>query len=55
MRLAPAHAWSELVAARLLRGVPQDPTGLTYRLENGEVSLDPSSRLLPLPKAESLR
>ena len=51
----PAQAWSDLIAAHLLRGVPQDPTGLTYRLENGEVSLDPSSRLLPLPKAESLR
>ena len=51
----PAHDWSELVAAHLLRGVPQDPTGLTYRLENGEVSLDPASQLLPLPKAENLR
>ena len=51
----PARSWSELVAGRFLRGIPQDPTGLTYRLENGEVSLDPSSRLLPLPKAESLQ
>lgn len=51
----PGRSWSELVAAGLLRGIPQDPTGLTYRLENGEVSLDPSSRLLPLPKAESLQ
>lgn len=51
----PARAWSDLVAGRFLRGIPQDPTGLAYRLENGTVSLDPSSRLLPLPRAESLR
>jgi hypothetical protein len=51
----PARSWSELRAARLLRDIPQDPTGLAYRLENGEVSLDPSSQMLPLPKAESLR
>ena len=51
----PARSWLELVTARFLRGIPQDPTGLAYRLENGEVSLDPSSPLLPLPKAESLR
>ena len=51
----PARSWSDLVAARILRGIPRDPTGLTYRLENGEVSLDPSSRMLPLPKAESLQ
>jgi hypothetical protein len=51
----PARSWSELVAARILRGIPRDPTGLTYRLDNGQVSLDPSSPLLPLPKAESLQ
>jgi hypothetical protein len=51
----PARSWSDLVGARILRTVPHDPTGLAYRLENGDVSLDPSSRLLPLPKAESLR
>ncbi len=51
----PAQSWAELVEARLLRRIPQDPTGLTYRLHNGQVSLDPASRLLPLPAAESLR
>ena len=46
--------WSELRAAGYLRGTPVDPLGTPYRLDAGSVSLDPSSRLWPLP-AERVR
>jgi hypothetical protein len=44
-------SWEALVAARLLRGVPVDPTGVPYRLDRqtGGVSLAPESSLNPLP------
>lgn len=32
-----------------LRGVPSDPAGVPYRLQDGRVTLDPSSPLNPLP------
>lgn len=51
----PAGRWEDLVAARLLRGVPRDPLGLPYRLVGGEVALDAQSRLLPLPNPARLR
>jgi hypothetical protein len=51
----PARAWLELVHARLLRGVPLDPQGTPYRLDAGQVHLDPSSPLLPLPDAARIR
>ena len=47
--------WNRLVAAGDLRGVPLDPMGQAYRLVDGVVSLDPSSRLLPLPKTGGQR
>lgn len=47
--------WADLVRAGFLRGAPVDPTGLPYRLDFGAVSLDPQSRLLPLPKEPAPR
>ncbi|HEY6507558.1 MAG TPA: hypothetical protein VIY56_06070, partial [Vicinamibacterales bacterium] len=51
----PAARWEDLVALRLLRGVPSDPLGLPYRLVEGDVALDSQSRLLPLPNPARLR
>jgi tetratricopeptide (TPR) repeat protein len=44
-------SWGALVRARLLAGVPADPTGVPYILDptTGAVSLAPVSRLNPLP------
>lgn len=44
-------SWRALVDAGLLRGVPQDPTGLPYELDDqaGAVTLSLDSRLRPLP------
>lgn len=45
--------WQELVAARVLRGVPLDPAGVAFELDpiNEDVRLAPSSPLFPLPRA----
>ena len=47
-------AWTDLIRAGLLRGVPADPVGTPFRLDasTGEVSLDPRSSLNPLPSRE---
>jgi hypothetical protein len=47
-------SWDDLIRARLLRGVPPDPTGTPFRLDaqTGEVTLDPRSPLNPLPASE---
>jgi tetratricopeptide (TPR) repeat protein len=47
---APA-SWAALVRARMLRGVPLDPTGVPYLLDPraGAVTLAPESSLNPLP------
>jgi tetratricopeptide (TPR) repeat protein len=45
---APA-SFAELVRAGFVRGNVADPNGLPYRLEGSRVTLDPSSKLLPLP------
>jgi hypothetical protein len=45
---APA-GFAELARAGFVRGNVVDPDGLPYRLEGFMVSLDPSSKLLPLP------
>lgn len=44
-------AWSDMLRAGLLRGVPADPTGVPFQLDaaTGQVRLDPSSSLNPLP------
>jgi hypothetical protein len=40
--------WETLVRARRLRGLPLDPGGTPYVLENGRVGLSNASRLYPL-------
>lgn len=47
---APATNWSTLVRARVFPGMPVDPTGTPYALDGGRVTVDPSSRLWPLPQ-----
>jgi hypothetical protein len=44
--------WSELVAARLLRGVPQDPTGKPYEIDpaTGRARVSERSPLWPMPQ-----
>ncbi len=43
--------WDDMVRARIIRGVPRDPTGVPFRLDpsTGSVTLDPASSLNPLP------
>jgi hypothetical protein len=41
--------WPALVRARVLRGIPLDPTGVMFELTNGRVRLSPSSSLWPPP------
>jgi hypothetical protein len=47
------QSWQELVAARALRGVPLDPAGVPYELDqvNEDVTLSADSPLFPLPRA----
>jgi hypothetical protein len=45
---APAD-WAELARDGYVRGNLLDPNGQPYRLEGPAVTLDPKSRLLPLP------
>jgi hypothetical protein len=44
--------WQELVSARVLRGIPVDPAGVPYELNqtNEDVRLSPRSPLWPLPQ-----
>jgi hypothetical protein len=42
--------WQALVGARLLRGIPLDPTGVPFDLTNGRVQLSKSSSLWPPPE-----
>ncbi len=46
------HSWQELVAARLLRGIPLDPTGVPFELDpaTGKVGVAERSKLWPLPQ-----
>ncbi|MGE0814361.1 MAG: hypothetical protein AB7O28_19885 [Vicinamibacterales bacterium] len=49
-------SWQDLIAARLLPGVPVDPTGVPYVLEPGVgLGLDATSTLNPLPTFEGAR
>ena len=41
--------WPALIGARLLRGIPLDPTSVPYELTNGRVQLSRSSSLWPPP------
>jgi tetratricopeptide (TPR) repeat protein len=45
-------SWQDLGRARLIRALPQDPTGVPYVLDpaTGRVDLAPASTLAPLPK-----
>jgi tetratricopeptide (TPR) repeat protein len=45
------QSWEQLVAARLIRGIPVDPTGTPYSLNSatGDVTVNRSSKLHPLP------
>ena len=45
----PPATWDALRQAGYLRGSPIDPAGAPYRLDSGKVTLDPRSRLNPLP------
>jgi tetratricopeptide (TPR) repeat protein len=45
--------WPALVAARVLRGVPLDPTGVPYVLSENRVQLSRSSTLWPPPEEPS--
>ena len=47
-------SWSEMIRAGFLRAVPTDPTGVPFHLDSasGQVTLDPSSSLNPLPAAQ---
>jgi hypothetical protein len=45
------ESWEQLIAARLLRGVPVDPSGTPYTLNfaTGEIAVSGYSKLYPLP------
>ena len=45
------YGWERLVRARLLRGIPLDPTGVPYAVDpdTGAVSVAPDSDLQPMP------
>jgi hypothetical protein len=45
----PPASWPPLVQARIVRGVPLDPTGTSYELTDGRVWISKSSSLWPLP------
>jgi hypothetical protein len=46
----PPTGWEELERTGYLRGNIVDPLGSPYHLSGATVSLDPKSKLLPLPK-----
>ena len=43
------RSWDELMGSGLLRGIPIDPSGTPYALDNGDVRVAPTSKLHPLP------
>jgi hypothetical protein len=45
------QGWQEVVAARMLRGVPVDPAGVPFEIdaENEVVKVSTSSPLWPMP------
>jgi hypothetical protein len=45
----PPAGWAELARGGYVRGAIVDPNGAPYRLDGSTVTLDPASRLLPLP------
>jgi tetratricopeptide (TPR) repeat protein len=46
----PPASWQDLVRARMIPGIPNDPTGVPYEIDAaGKVQLSRASRLYPLP------
>ena len=49
-RGTPVTSWNDLIAARLIPGVPLDPAGVPYELlSSSRVGVSPQSPLFPLP------
>jgi tetratricopeptide (TPR) repeat protein len=49
-RGTPVTSWNELIAARLIPGVPLDPAGVPYQLDSSShVTVSEQSPLFPLP------
>jgi tetratricopeptide (TPR) repeat protein len=48
-RGGPVNGWSDLIAARLIPGVPLDPAGVPYELSSSRVEVSSASPLFPLP------
>jgi hypothetical protein len=51
----PPSDWADLARTGFVRGAIADPTGAPFRLQGSTVSLDPASKLLPLPKEGGTR
>jgi tetratricopeptide (TPR) repeat protein len=51
------YSWEPLVRARVLAGVPVDPTGVPYDLDRGTgaVTVSRESRLFPMPTGDRVR
>jgi len=48
-RGVPVTSWNDLVAGRVIPGVPLDPVGVPYELQSSRVTISPRSPLFPLP------
>ncbi len=48
-RGAPVTSWNDLIAGRVIPGVPLDPAGVPYELQSSRVAISPRSPLFPLP------
>jgi hypothetical protein len=46
---APADSWTPLIQARIIPGVPVDPSGTPFELVDGQVRMSAASPLSPLP------
>jgi hypothetical protein len=47
-RGAPVTSWNDLIAGRVIPGVPLDPAGVPYELQSSRVEISPRSPLFPL-------
>jgi hypothetical protein len=50
-----AESWEQVVAAKLIRGIPRDPSGVPFELDpaTGDILVSRSSELSPLPTEPS--
>lgn len=48
-RGAPVTSWNDLIAGRVIPGVPLDPAGVPYELQSSRVAISQRSPLFPLP------